>query len=219
MFAAGLNKIDPANSPVNAAPEPVEEQPVEDTMNLSNLDSSNEDFKKEVEDIVAGILEGAVNAEGLENIEGCIKDTESVYKDVEEAVADFEKKTPDATAEGIKLLGEAIVALKDDIKECKGVVADVEKLEEMAKIFANPLTFAYHVGKDLLVNGVQIYKEIDDSITQWKSQQYFFFGEDVGDALALLILGAPDEIYEKATDESIPAEAVIPDDEPKMYLY
>jgi hypothetical protein len=34
----------------------------------------------------------------------------------------------------------------------------------MASIFASPQSFAWHVGKDLLVNGVQIYHEIDAAV-------------------------------------------------------
>jgi len=49
----------------------------------------------------AGILYGAVDAEGLDNIEGCIKDTELVYKDLEEAVQDLEKGTAASVIAGI----------------------------------------------------------------------------------------------------------------------
>merc|ERR1739838_1117435 len=43
--------------------------------------------------IFGGILEGAIEAEGLDNLEKCIKDITTVVEDVEEAVQDFEKKT------------------------------------------------------------------------------------------------------------------------------
>jgi hypothetical protein len=178
-----------------------------------------EDFEasaKEVEDIVAGILYGAVDAEGLENIEGCIKDTDAFFKDILSAVKDFEKKTPAGMADGIKKLGDAVLEIKDDIAECEGVEADVEKLEKMLVIFSNPTTFFYHLGKDLLINGVQIYKEIDDSVSKFEEASYFEFGEDVGDALALLIFGVPYEMLDIAEDTSIPALAVEPY---QMYIF
>jgi len=147
----------------------------------------------EVEQIIIGILEGAINAEGLENIEECITDTETFYGEVETAVKDFEKHTAEGTVEGLKILGEAVMQIKGDIKTCEGVVADWEKLEKMAEIFSNPATFIYHVGKDLIVNGKQIYREIDDSVQEFETQQYRKFGDDVGEALALLILGDDEE--------------------------
>lgn len=143
----------------------------------------------DVEQIVIGILEGAVDAEGLDNIKECIQDSEHFYSEVEEAVHDFEKHTAEGTIEGLKIIGEAVMQIKGDIKDCEGVVADWEKLEKMAEIFSNPVTFAYHVGKDIIVNGVQIYKEVDDSIVEFENQQYRQFGDDVGTALALLIIG------------------------------
>jgi hypothetical protein len=48
--------------------------------------------------------------------------------------------------------------MKSEIKDCEGVTADWTKLEKMAEIFASPTSFAYHVGKDLIVNGVQIFE-------------------------------------------------------------
>jgi hypothetical protein len=83
-----------------------------------------EDFKatpKEVEDIVMGILYGAVNAEGLENIEGCIKDTDAFFQDILIAVEDFEKKSVSGMSAGIKMLADATLAIKDDITQCEGV--------------------------------------------------------------------------------------------------
>eukprot|EP00355_Strombidium_rassoulzadegani_P003039 CAMPEP_0168612918 /NCGR_PEP_ID=MMETSP0449_2-20121227/3173_1 /TAXON_ID=1082188 /ORGANISM="Strombidium rassoulzadegani, Strain ras09" /LENGTH=186 /DNA_ID=CAMNT_0008653515 /DNA_START=3 /DNA_END=563 /DNA_ORIENTATION=- len=147
-------------------------------------------------EIVKGILEGAVDAEGLDNIEECLVDTETIVQDAEEAVADFEKKNAAGIAAGLEKLGDAVMEMKDEIKDCEGVKADLEKLEKMAAIFKSPLTFAYHVGKDLLVNGVQIYHQIDDSVTEWHNGEYNKFGKDVGDAMALLILGAQEEPVE-----------------------
>ena len=54
----------------------------------------------------------------------------------------------------------------------------------MASEFASPTTFAWHLLKDLVVNGVDIYREITDSVTQWRSGNYLYFGKDVGRALA-----------------------------------
>jgi hypothetical protein len=178
-----------------------------------------EDYKaitKEIEDIVMGILYGAVQAEGLENINGCIEDTEKFFKDVLSAVQDFETETASGMSAGIKKLGDAIMDVKDGIIQCEGVEADVEALEKMVKVFSSPTTFLWHVGEDLLVNGVSIFKEIDDSVKQFENANYFEFGEDVGEALAQLIFGAPIEMLEKAEDKRIPALAVEPE---QMYIF
>jgi len=66
---------------------------------------------------------------------------------------------------------------------------ELTKLEDLAKAFSNPASFAYHVGKDILVNGVQIYHEIKDSIVQYDAGNYQLFGEDIGRALAQILIG------------------------------
>lgn len=164
----------------------------------------------EVAQITEGILIGAVNAEGLDNIEACLTDAEHVFGDVKAAVGDFEEKTASGTAQGLKELGAAVITISHMMKDCHGVVADIERLEKMAAIFSSPASFAFHTGKDIIVNGVQIYDDIAGAVKQWKSQNYLAFGEEVGDALALLILGAPQADYNRATDESLDALAVDP---------
>ena len=103
---------------------------------------------------------------------------------MEETVADFEKKTEQGTKDGLHKLGESVLSLGAMMKDCPKVKGDFEKLEYMASVFSSPQTFAWHLSKDLLVNGVNIYNEITDSVTQWKSNNYEDFGKDVGKALA-----------------------------------
>jgi hypothetical protein len=43
----------------------------------------------------------------------------------------------------------------------------------------------------LIVNGIQIKKEIDAAISDFNSAQFFAFGEDVGTATALVFFGRP----------------------------
>lgn len=59
----------------------------------------------------------------------------------------------------------------------------------MAAVFTNPWSFVYHVGHDLVVNGVQIFSEVEDSVSQYKAANYGAFGEDIGEALAKLLIG------------------------------
>jgi hypothetical protein len=67
----------------------------------------------------------------------------------------------------------------------------------MVEIFNNPASFVYHVGKDLILNGRQIYHDVDDSITQYDNKSYQAFGHDIGDALAKLIIGDAQKEQEK----------------------
>ena len=59
----------------------------------------------------------------------------------------------------------------------------------MASSFANPIAFAFHAGKDLLVHGVDIYHEINDAIVKYDANDFKGFGEDIGKAMAQVLIG------------------------------
>ena len=59
----------------------------------------------------------------------------------------------------------------------------------MVAVFSNPADFAYHVGKDLLVNGKDIYSEITASVTDYQQEKWGSFGYEIGEAAAKVILG------------------------------
>lgn len=59
----------------------------------------------------------------------------------------------------------------------------------MVASWTSPLSFAYHVGKDLLLNGVDIFHEIEDAIDDYKKKDFYDFGVNVGKAAVLTILG------------------------------
>ena len=86
------------------------------------------------------------------------------------------------------------------MSDCSNIKADWARLEALAAVFTSPRSFAYHVGKDLIINGKDIYHEISDAIVQYDNQQWEQFGIDVGTAAAKTILGM-DEPVETNQDE------------------
>ena len=143
-----------------------------------------------LEEIVSGVLKGALDAEGFTDINQCINDAEGVFADAKEAIADFEKKDIPDTINGIKKIADMLMIVKKGMSDCSHLKADWEKLEKMAAIFASPTTFAEHVGKDLIVNGKDIFKEITTAVHDYQTQDYSDFGFQVGEAAAKVILGA-----------------------------
>ena len=59
----------------------------------------------------------------------------------------------------------------------------------MADIFKSPRSFAYHVGKDILVNGRNIYQEISSAVSMYEAQKWEQFGYNIGEAAANVIIG------------------------------
>lgn len=62
--------------------------------------------------------------------------------------------------EGLEEIAKVTKALPDAINECKVAVKDLEHIYAAIKNMSNIWSFAYHVGKDLIVNRVQIFDEI-----------------------------------------------------------
>ena len=142
-----------------------------------------------LEEIVGGVLKGALHAEGFDDINSCIGDAETVFKDAETAVQDFKAGGATNVIKGLQEVGQILQVVQSGMKDCSNIKADWSRLEGMVKAFSNPTSFAYHVGKDLIVNGKDIYGEIKTSITDYQEEKWGEFGYQVGEAAAKVILG------------------------------
>jgi len=146
----------------------------------------------QIAQIVDGVLKGALKAENAEDLLTCLGDTERTIEDLNQAYQDLSKRTFAGTADGLADLGHALEDLGHALEDCKSVTTLWSTITNWAHTFTNPISFAYHVGKDVLVNGSSIYNDIEGAISSWEAGQYEQFGEDVGDALAKVIVGMED---------------------------
>ena len=100
----------------------------------------------------------------------------------------IEKKTPGDVKQGLADLGAAFKSLKSALVDCKASSSDIAKFVKAVEDgFEHPLSFLFHVGKDLLVNGKDIYAEVTTAVADWKAQSYRAAGVQVGEALAKLL--------------------------------
>ena len=60
---------------------------------------------------------------------------------------------------------------------------DVLRLVEMAETFTNPFTLSIDIGKNLFVNGVDIFKNILSAVQAFENDNYYSFGLYIGEAL------------------------------------
>ncbi len=90
---------------------------------------------------------------------------------------------------GLQELGTALVGvLPAAANACNAGTEDVERIYHALASFASPESFVYHAGS-LLVNSVDIHKDIFTSIQAYKQQGWSDFGKAVGDAMRLLVMG------------------------------
>lgn len=142
-----------------------------------------------VVDITEGVLKGALDAEGFTDIEHCIQDVETFVSDAETAIEDFEKKSAEGVIDGLKEVAEMYKVIQKGMSDCTKGKADWKKFAAMISSFNSPASFAYHVGKDLLVNGKSIFNDVNSAITDYKSKDWYDFGVAIGDASAKTLLG------------------------------
>jgi len=144
-----------------------------------------------IAEISKGILTGALEAEGLSGLEHCMEGGYSMYYEFKEAIVLFKKKTRNDTVEGLNKISHAISDIQNHFTNCDDVKADYSRLAEVAVMLHSPRAFAFHVGADIMVNGVNIFKHIANGTAYWGAHSYEPFGQEMGAALALLFIGKP----------------------------
>jgi len=135
-----------------------------------------------------------MQAEVTGDIQTCLHDATVIYSDAKTAITDFEEKSLSGMIAGVKEVIAAASEVKQATTDCSGILADWYKLETLAEIASNPVTLEYEVDKHLIFNGVDIYKHIDDATVQYKAGNLEAMGEDLGNALAKLVVGGALEV-------------------------
>jgi hypothetical protein len=146
-----------------------------------------DDFKQ----VLFGVLEGSLGHE-VDLAETCINEGEGAMKDLEEAVNDIMEGTEESVQEGIQLLGQVFQEATQDLSDCEMAAEDIDRLVDMADILSHPLSFLYNAGKNIIVNHVEIFGEIDNAIDEWQAvpPEFYEFGFNIGSAMKLILEGA-----------------------------
>ena len=141
----------------------------------------------EVAKFIEGLLYGVLSQE-FPDIEACLIDVSAVEGELIRAVQDFELESFDGAEKGLEELGKVAGQVPTLVKDCKSVQADLTNLVKMGEVFKHPLTLLYKVGKNLIVNGVDIFTNIAAAVDAYKQGDYFTFGKHVGQALVDVLL-------------------------------
>jgi len=66
-------------------------------------------------------------------------------------------------------VGKAVKMIPSLILECESSEIDFIHLLQLAEIFGHPLQLIFRAGKNLLLNGVEVYKEISAALKAYSS--------------------------------------------------
>ena len=137
------------------------------------------------------VFMGLADAFGIKLLPTCVQDSLRFEEGVVAALKLFEKKTVAGIKDGLQALSDALThTLPAAVKACDGTEAEIAAVVKALEAFGSPKSFIYHVGRDLIVNGVDIFKNIMGGIVAWRGKQYFAFGENIGKALKDVLLGS-----------------------------
>jgi len=139
--------------------------------------------------IFQGVLEGFISKE-LPDVTTCVHDSTTTAADFKAAVADFETKTIDGIVKGLRETADGLTGLKAAMTDCKAAESEIQSLEAALAQMSSPSKLAYHVGKELIVNGKDILTLVEAAVTQYKAASYEDFGKDLG-AIVGDLVGKP----------------------------
>lgn len=183
----------------------------------AQAETTQDNSLTDVAHVMEGLIMGALDAE-FTDLEHCIQDAEKTITDVESAYNHLKAKDVKDVIEGLKDIGAAVMDIKNAVSDCKGIAGDFEKLAVVAVEFSNPETAVIHIGKDLIIHGIDIYHEVKASINAFEEspRNWYGFGFNIGKAAAQILIGMEEEEknFKETTDVAI-AKAV----EENMFLY
>ena len=154
--------------------------------------------KSDVALFAEGFLEGILGTK-YSDLEKCSTDIEEVALILKKAVEDIEKKTFSSVKLALHEISDAVHRFPIILKDCSIVEEDYKKILEMIKIFEHPFSLVYHVGKNLVVNGIDIFRKTHEAIEDFENHDYFDFGYYLAEAIEEIFLRSP--IIKDSSDE------------------
>ena len=144
----------------------------------------------EVIELIDGFLIGALGTEHVDNLETCVADFTPLVTDMATAVEDFEDGSYRAIADGIYQLGQFISQVGIVMTDCATVgEEDAQKLAQMGEAFLHPKQLIIDAENNVIVNGVEIFKDIRKAGKDMQAAEYEKAGEEYGTVAALVLWG------------------------------
>lgn len=73
------------------------------------------------------------------------------------------------------------------IDDCTNAFEDSSALNTAIKTLKSPWSFFFRLGKSLMINGKEIYGDVEQALTYWQAEEWYNFGLNMGYALKALV--------------------------------
>ena len=146
---------------------------------------------EEVIEIIDGVLIAVFDVTHVENLDTCIKDFTPLATTMNTAVQDFESPSFHNVADGIYQLGQFISQVGILMEDCAAFgEEDVTKLTAMGEAFLHPKQLIIDAEHNLIINGIEVGKDIRKAGKYMDSGEYEKAGEMYGTVGALILFGS-----------------------------
>jgi hypothetical protein len=93
--------------------------------------------------------------------------------------------------QGLKEMAYFIKSLPALSNDCSSMKTDLSMLLQMAEILEHPLALMFRIGKNFLINGVDIFKKFSLAMQARNAHNYFDCGRFLGEAFQEVLLKSP----------------------------
>lgn len=133
------------------------------------------------------MIYGLIQKDDLPEIQKCLKNGETLEVEITNAISDFSKGDIQDMIKAVQEFGQIVKELPEDLDECKAIDDDLEKIENWAKIFTNPVALVSTLTKNLLANWKDVQADITKATADYNNSDYYNAGEDVADTIVLAV--------------------------------
>ena len=141
---------------------------------------------KDVEEFLAGFMEGLIQQDDLALIEACLTGAEGLEKEMEVAFEDFSKGTVAGYVAGIQEVGKIVEELPQDLSTCQGMQPDITRIETWFKSINMTV-----VMKNVMKNVVTIEQDVQRLMNDVAADEMFYSGEDIANIMVLALGPVP----------------------------
>jgi len=138
--------------------------------------------------ITQGVVEGIGAGLHWDQVKPCIKETGDSYNDINSAIQFFQAGDPISIVQGLAALGTALQDIPSALQDCGGAYGKAANLTKAIIAIQDAVTYFSIVGKNVVINGIDIYDEMHTAVQAFSVGAWKDFGTYTGQAFSKLFL-------------------------------
>jgi len=159
--------------------------------------SNSSDAPSHAADVLAlakGILLG-FGDEAEIDLQHCLIDgPEDIFDGFQDAIDEFGEGSVRSVINGLSDVADAVNKIVSTLQACESTKADFEEefinpIKDAIESFKHPIDVVVHVGRNLFVNGADIWADVVLAVASFQEQDFLLAGEAIGRTLVNVIAG------------------------------